>query len=70
MKKARDRYICRLNGIYEDGLDKLKVNAVFLSTNSGSKPQPLVSHLQLSHFCQYGVEESTDLAPHDKNLRM
>jgi hypothetical protein len=25
MKKSRDRYIGRLNGIYEDGLDKLKV---------------------------------------------
>ena len=29
MKKARDRYIGRLNGIYEDGLDKLKVNGIF-----------------------------------------
>ena len=25
MKASRDRYIGRLNGIYEDGLDKLKV---------------------------------------------
>lgn len=28
MKKSRDRYIGRLNGIYEDGLDKLKVCAL------------------------------------------
>ena len=41
MKKARDRYICRLNGIYEDGLDKLKVNALFQSTNSSVRIQLL-----------------------------
>lgn len=28
MKASRDRYIGRLNNIYEDGLDKLKVEKV------------------------------------------
>ena len=52
MKKARDRYIGRLNGIYEDGLDKLKVykffQSIILSVRSFTFSQTIFTFISIS----------------------